>query len=334
VIVRSILALLAVTLAACGSPAASGSPTPTPVATTATATPSVAPSVIRPTIQPTIVPLPSFAAISAPSANVVWIYVGGRSLFRSTDRGTTWEQRPVPPAPNGDITFVDDHEGWVSLAGSGDQCAGPGITAWHTTDAGVSWEQLAPTGLSDNHCKVNLAFVDAGHGFLDAFAPLSGASLYRTSDGGKSWTTAAPLADPPGYTKQPGYGGLQPGHVAGFAGTALVPVSDPTSGKTFVFRSTDGGGTWQYAGVGPTTAANVAFVTASRWLEIVPGDSVETADGGATWHAYTTTYQQAAPIAPAVVFGDANVGYATVRGALQRTTDGGAHWTAITTPGT
>jgi photosystem II stability/assembly factor-like uncharacterized protein len=34
------------------------------------------------------------------------------------------------------------------------------------------------------------------------------------------------------------------------------------------------------------------------------------------------------------VFGDANVGYATVRGSIQRTTDGGAHWTAIKTPGT
>ena len=34
------------------------------------------------------------------------------------------------------------------------------------------------------------------------------------------------------------------------------------------------------------------------------------------------------------VFGDASVGYATVRGAIQRTTDGGAHWITIKTPGT
>jgi len=61
---------------------------------------------------------------------------------------------------------------------------------------------------------------------------------------------------------------------------------------------------------------------------------METTDGGATWHAYTTDYSQAAPIAPDIVFGDAQVGYAIVRGSIQRTVDGGAHWTTIKTPGT
>lgn len=77
------------------------------------------------------------------------------------------------------------------------------------------------------------------------------------------------------------------------------------------------------------------FLSSSRWLElIVPGPWTETTDGGATWHPFTSDYQQAAPIAPQIVFGDANVGYATVRGTLQRTIDGGAHWTALRTPGT
>ncbi|HTJ59582.1 MAG TPA: hypothetical protein VL333_00155, partial [Candidatus Saccharimonadales bacterium] len=59
-----------------------------------------------------------------------------------------------------------------------------------------------------------------------------------------------------------------------------------------------------------------------------------TTDGGATWHSFTTDYQQAAPVPPVITFGDAQVGYATVRGAIQRTIDGGAHWSAIRTPGT
>ena len=110
---------------------------------------------------------------------------------------------------------------------------------------------------------------------------------------------------------------------------------DTARGRTFVFRSADGGATWQFAGVGPTTENGVALVTATRWLQIVPGgSSQETTDGGATWHAYTSDYTQAAPIAPEIVFGDANVGYATVRGAVQRTIDGGAHWATIKTPGT
>jgi photosystem II stability/assembly factor-like uncharacterized protein len=61
---------------------------------------------------------------------------------------------------------------------------------------------------------------------------------------------------------------------------------------------------------------------------------METTDGGATWHKYTTDYSQAAPITADFVFGHADFGYATVRGAIQRTMDAGAHWTTIKTPGT
>jgi len=65
-----------------------------------------------------------------------------------------------------------------------------------------------------------------------------------------------------------------------------------------------------------------------------PRAAKETTDGGATWHAFTSDYQQAAPVSPAITFGDAQAGYATVRGSIQRTIDGGAHWTSLRTPGT
>jgi photosystem II stability/assembly factor-like uncharacterized protein len=115
---------------------------------------------------------------------------------------------------------------------------------------------------------------------------------------------------------------------------SIVLVEGGAGQTKDVFRSTDGGATFTYAS---TVAADgtVAYATATRWLQIAPpGSSMETIDGGATWHASTTDYSQAAPIAPEVVFGDASVGYATVRGSIQRTVDGGAHWTAIKTPGT
>ena len=95
--------------------------------------------------------------------------------------------------------------------------------------------------------------------------------------------------------------------------------------QRYVFLSTDGGASWTY----------VSTVTTSRWIQLnPPGQSMETSDGGASWHPYTTDYGQAAAVGPDIVFGDASVGYATVRGAIQRTTDGGAHWTQIKAPGT
>ncbi len=120
-----------------------------------------------------------------------------------------------------------------------------------------------------------------------------------------------------------------PGQVHAFGAALLV------SAGRYVFRSTDGGATWSYLAATPEGSASIAFVTATRWLElIVPGQSRETRDAGASWHAYASDYSQAAPVAPEVVFADAQVGYATVRGGLKRTADGGLHWVALHTPGT
>jgi len=105
--------------------------------------------------------------------------------------------------------------------------------------------------------------------------------------------------------------------------------------QRYVFLSTDGGASWTYVSTVPGSEGPTAFVTASRWIQLnPPGQSMETSDGGASWHPYTTDYGQAAAVGPDIVFGDASVGYATVRGAIQRTTDGGAHWTQIKAPGT
>jgi hypothetical protein len=125
-----------------------------------------------------------------------------------------------------------------------------------------------------------------------------------------------------------------PGRPRAFGSVVLIDAT-PNGQSRGVFDSLDGGATFGLVSAAPIAEVPVAFATATRWLQIgPPGSSRETTDGGATWHAYTTDYSQAAPIAPDVVFGDAMVGYATVRGEIQRATDGGTHWTKIKTPGT
>jgi len=105
--------------------------------------------------------------------------------------------------------------------------------------------------------------------------------------------------------------------------------------RYYSFRSTNAGATWTGASAEPVEGIPIVFISATRWLQIgTPGQSQESTDGGSSWHAFATDYQQAAPVAPQIVFGDTSTGYATARGSLQRTTDGGAHWTTIKTPGT
>jgi photosystem II stability/assembly factor-like uncharacterized protein len=116
----------------------------------------------------------------------------------------------------------------------------------------------------------------------------------------------------------------------------LVPatIATQTGPTTHVYRSRDGGAAWTVTAAVPNSGT-LAIITVSRWLRLGPASSsFESSDAGASWHDFPSDYAQAAPIAPEIVFAEANVGYATVRGELERTVDGGVHWTTLKTPGT
>ncbi len=328
-----------VLLAACSTaPVVAPSVSPSPSPTVPAASPPVVTSTPAPIPSRSSIPLPSFAGIIAPSGTVVWAFVAASRLFRSTDRGETWQERPLPSGPAPAFAFVDDHEGLALVPGSpAIQCQGPVGSLSHTADSGATWERLSPSGIGDAQCKDTIAFVDARHGYLSTYDPNSAPLIYRTTDGGLTWTASRPLPDPPGFRTLSGAQSLRIRAIAGFGSVLLASASanSPAAGGLYAFRSTDGGATWSHASTAPVSNRDLTFVTASRWLQIgQPDDSKETSDGGLTWHTFTTEYQQAAPIAPTVVFGDAQVGYATVRGQIMRTVDGGVHWTLIRTPGT
>jgi photosystem II stability/assembly factor-like uncharacterized protein len=285
-----------------------------------------------------------------PSANVVWALVAGSRLFRSTDRGDTWRDRSPgldPLAFDREIAFISDSEGWSMTSGSPAMpCANQWHAVAHTVDGGATWTQIVavvpPTSASlstlfGGQCKSGLAFADPQHGYVSGRDANSAPVIYRTSDGGRTWSASRAIPDPPGFTTRGAGAVLQPDRVRAFGATLLATASGQSDGRvsSYVFRSVDGGGSWSHFAAVPEPGGAFALVSATRWLHIeAPRSSSETIDGGATWHAFATDYSQAAPVAPQLVFGDTDVGFATVRGAIQRTVDGGAHWTMIKTPGT
>lgn len=313
------------------SPAATPTPLPTP--------PEAVPGVL--VAPPNPIALPDSAQLSAPSSDVVWVLVHDQYLYRSTDRGTTWIQRPMPPArlqPQPEVSFVNGLEGWLSTGGTTTSDCSQGSTEiWHTTDAGATWANLGSSGIADTQCKQHLSFVDPMHGFLGAWDYNNAPVIYRTVDGGLTWSASRPLADPPGFTTRPGVSTLQTGLVQALGSTLLVPAYgfNSNTGVEAVFHSTDGGATWTYLAAGQLGDNTIALVSASRWLQLIgPGQSIETTDSGATWHSYASDYSQTAPVPPQFAFGDAVIGYATVRGVIQLTLDGGVNWSDIKTPGT
>lgn len=101
--------------------------------------------------------------------------------------------------------------------------------------------------------------------------------------------------------------------VHAFGSVLLLEVNGQktSGGAQLVYRSTDGGASWTYVSTAPIQMP-IAFVTATRWLVVAfATDGQETTDGGATWHTYPTDYRQAGGGPPQIVFGDANIGYAT-----------------------
>jgi hypothetical protein len=331
--------------------------TPSPAATTQpTPLPSPTPGLISGVIEkpPNPIALPADAQLSAPSNDVVWALMVNQYLYRSIDRGATWQQQPlvpsntsppgypmycpthVSPCPNPlptEISFVSDKEGWFMWADPWQACNAETVTVYHTTDAGATWLSLGSNGIALSQCKAGLSFVDSDRGFLSAWDPQHRPVIYRTTDGGRTWTPSQAVPAPPKAVCTDCIA-MQAGVVRAFGSTLLVPVwQQAGSGPHYVFRSTDGGASWTYLASEPTDGA-LAIVTASRWLQVSFPQSAETTDAGTSWHPYTSDYTQAAGVAPDVLFADSLVGYATVRGGMSRTVDGGLHWTAIETPGT
>lgn len=306
-----------------------------------------------PSPSPTETPivLPDSATLSAPSATTVWMLIAGR-LYVSTDQGASWARRQSPPYQGGGgpirISFVDDTHGWMLFPGVPEtQCNAAGAQVWRTSDGAATWQlavsidirQRASNGLGSAQCKESMSFVDAEHGFVMAHDPNRRPTVYRTSDGGTMWAPAT-LPDPPDFKTGAGGSTLQADWVKRF-GTALYLLAWGQQGegspypdihdRQYIFVSNDGGATWTWMTKVPSP--QIVMVTESRWLWIVPNDSVETVDAGHQWHPFASGYQQAAPVAPQIVFGDGLVGYATVRGSIQRTVDGGESWVSISTPG-
>lgn len=335
-LLRSTLLLLML-VAACVS-----SPPPLPM-------PSAMPSP-----SPTHIQLPTSAQIVAPSRDVAWIFVGQAAIFVTVDRTVMWKQRFLPPVADlagAVITFVNDREGWLMTTGpipSG--CASQSVSIWHTVDVASTWHLMTAQGIGGERCKSGLSFTDSKHGFLAAWDVDRSPVIYRTADGGQTWTPSEPIPDPPPGVSFLGGQAMQPGLVRSFGPDLLLPATGITSTgscqpklaspgpcvrRTFVFASADGGATWSFLEPAHYDAEPVGMVTDSRWLQIpAHGQAFETTDSGRSWHPFACDYAQYVVEAPELVFGDDVFGYATAQGGLQKTLDGGAHWIPISTPGT
>jgi len=148
------------------------------------------------------------------------------------------------------ICFIDENEGWLV-----------GTKIIHTTDGGKSWEiQYERAGTFFNSCF----FIDSQYGWADA-----GRTLVRTADGGKNWEI---IPSPDNM------------YIQGFEFT------DKDYGwiiGNHIYRTTDGGTTWENMDFASATYNYVDFVSRDIGYVLcrdLLGDKVyKTTNGGETW---------------------------------------------------
>jgi photosystem II stability/assembly factor-like uncharacterized protein len=238
-------------------------------------------------------------ALASAGASETWA-VGDEGVIRHTaDAGDTWEtQDSGTTAWLGSASFVDAQHGWA---------AGADGTLLKTVDGGAHWAAVSSAPAYDLYSVV---FVDQHTGWV---APSGGAVLFKTTDGGDTWTAQNPSC---------------------LAGELVdsVDFADALHGWAVsggvVARTSDGGATWteQFARTDGILLAVHAIDANSAVAVSSQAEIVRTDDGGQIWWR-----QRSADVYLSDIdFADSATGWAVGQGGLIiKTTDGGGSQPAL-----
>jgi photosystem II stability/assembly factor-like uncharacterized protein len=244
-------------------------------------------------------------AVTGVNSDTHTYYFGGVAggVWKSTDGGLSWHplsDKTKDMSPSIGAIAVAPSDPNVIYAGTGEACirgdiiAGNGV--YKSIDAGKTWTY---SGLRDTHAigrlivhpkNPDIAFVAAlGH----PFGPNSERGIFRTTDGGKTWTKV--------LFKDENTGGIDLSFDPNNANIIFAALwqarrspwgmdsGGPGSG---LYRSTDGGNTWKHLSGhglpdGPTGRIGVAVAYNSNrvWalVENDKGGLFRSDDGGDSW---------------------------------------------------
>ncbi len=240
----------------------------------------------------------------------------------------SWQKLPSAPSIPGkqdDVYFVDAMTGW-SINGLG--------RIYHTSDGGATWtKQLDQPG---TYFRA-IVFTDAMHGFAsnigtDYYPGVTDTTpLYKTSDGGATWTPVTSITGP------------APKGICNFSriDAQHIVATGRVGGPSFFLKTSDGGATWSSSDLSAQIAMLIdsSFSSADEGF-ITGGTSTDadancvilhTTNGGTSWQTAFTS-ENAGEICWKFSFPSKNIGYASVLSlgggpsSFLKTTDGGQSW--------
>jgi photosystem II stability/assembly factor-like uncharacterized protein len=264
--------------------------------------------------------------------------------------------RPSAPAPIGAPTLTPLASGTSALlqAVSAPNArvvwvSGHAAAVLRSTNGGASWSILNVPGAAADSLQFRDVFaVDADTAFLLAAGPGARSRIYKTADGGRSWTRQFTNADAAAFYDC----------FAFWSPSRGIAFSDAVAGEFVVRRTDDGGAQWVVVpgdalppaqpGEGSFAASGSCVVTAGDrfvWVGTGAADTarvLRSADGGRSWSAAMTPIP-GGPTAgvAALAFADSLHGVALggdvanpdARGVnVAVTSDGGVTWRAASAP--
>ena len=233
---------------------------------------------------------------------------GEQFVIRTIDGGHTWEQLDAPNGAIRNIFFHDQDHGWLpETFGPPGQDAG----VWRTENGGEDWEYYEVEEGYNNRLEA-IYFVDENTGWV------GGDAIFRTDDGGKSWTTQ--LEEDVQLLVNDAY----------FVDESVGTMVGNTG---LVFHTRDGGQNWDQV-VSDEEGGEpffVSFLDAELgWIRARSGRVLHTEDGGQTWTEIgdiSDNSDSRGRGLGAVSFIDADRGWVGGgQGEIHRTTDGGVSW--------
>lgn len=191
----------------------------------------------------------SFTQLSLRDPSHGWL-MGNRALYKTADRGNTWERVQVAlpdRARLSDVFFLNRSLGWVLAheCEPNQSCNEDHSWLMHTTDGGSSWQLQYE---SQSSVGYRIHFVDEQNGWLIGIkykSSLTSASPFvlRTSDQGNHWTD---VSDGINLILQKDTDAMRdPTHDGAVQMIASSPLSILVATRRMrIFRTDDGGHTW------------------------------------------------------------------------------------------
>jgi photosystem II stability/assembly factor-like uncharacterized protein len=237
----------------------------------------------------------------------------GGGLLRSSDAGRTWTAStsgiPFPEIWTTSLA-ADEADPSVLYVGLMESLTS-GAGVYRSSSRGLSWER-ATSGID----VAGVVAIASDPSASAVYAATSAGLIYRSGDGGKTWSEV----------------GVQP-DVRSMSVDPADPRTVVAATSRAVVRSDDGGATWRGSG-------RAAFVVwhhpAVRGLLLAAGDGVQrSTDGGLTWRATPTPNAFFRGFAADLVTGrlfTAALRNSKIAGGLFVSDDAGATWTTVDGP--